>query len=110
MRRTAIVLFATWAILSVGALAYYFEGSLRAMTVESGETLTWMLAEREELLTYQLLGLNLPLSLVVAAVDPRSPILFWCLATLVGFVQWAVLAPLLVSWIRGKLRVSEPTA
>ena len=86
IRRLGLLLLVAWAILSIGALAQFLHESASEAN-----------GELETLLAWYLLILNFPLSLVAERIAPPGPIAQWCLFSFVGFVQWALLLPVLVS-------------
>jgi hypothetical protein len=89
-KKIFVILLATWAILSVGALAQFLYDSAAA-------TDQWVRGELEVRLGWGLIILNFPLSLVASLLltGTGGPIAEWCVLTLVGFVQWAFLLPAL---------------
>ena len=89
IRRLGFLLLVAWAILSIGALAQF----LHASASEAN-------GELEVLLAWYLLILNFPLSLVAELIAPAGPIAQWCLFSFIGFVQWGLLVPVLVSRLR----------
>jgi hypothetical protein len=95
LRKIGWIFFGLWAILSVGILGRFVDSTGR--TEAEDPTVR---SELEVKLGWELLILNLPLSLAVAAVLPdlpglkeARPITEWCVLTFVGFVQWAFVLP-----------------
>lgn len=95
LRRIRFLLIAVWAILSVAVLGQFLYDSAVHTTGKGVH------AEFEVELAWKLMILNFPMSLGVALIAPSlpisnaGPILEWCVLTLSGFIQWALLVPAL---------------
>jgi hypothetical protein len=112
LRRVGLTLIGAWAILSVACLGQFLYDVGRTGGDARGQEV------RNELhvkLTWEVMILNFPLSFGVAAIPlpigggGGGPITEWCILSLIGFLQWAILVPALarglrvwISWLRSR--------
>ncbi len=99
-RSTRAAILVIYLGLSAVILARFLYGSANSpYGIAAGEI--------EVRLAYDLLILGFPASIIGLFVAPSSPILQWLLFSVVGFVQWVILFPRAVSWVRCRWRVRE---
>lgn len=110
-RRLAHLAFGFWAVLSIGLLGQYLY-DVSALTASAPEAVA-----RGEIgvkLGWGLLILNFPASLLVASLGslvPTGPfsgsIADWCVLSLAGLIQWAVVVPSLLEWFLYRRRLRK---
>jgi hypothetical protein len=104
-RRLGHLALGVWGIISIGLLGQYLY-EVSALT--NGAENIVLRGELGVKLGWSLLILNFPLSLVVASLGSlvpvgglSGPVADWCVLSLTGFVQWAIVTPALVRRFRG---------
>ena len=102
-RKIGVVLLAMWSVLSIGLLAqflYDIQDPSASDQLVRGELQTR--------LVWCVFMLNFPSSILVSLIAvlvpeseflSRGPVSEWCILSMAGFVQWFVLAPMIVRWL-----------
>ena len=100
--RTSAIALAFWAILSIGNLAQFVHDV-------GGAPDSFAAGELEEKLFIETVVVNAPVSLLVAyatpveapsfGIGPSGIVAAWCILTLAGYIQWAILVPGIFRWV-----------